>query len=55
VRAGAFGTADFFSGNGNSALSSLAAAAGGGVTAISKGGNDLNGRGCKKHQLRSRD
>ena len=36
ARAGALRTADFFSGNGNGALSSLAAAAGGGVTAISK-------------------
>src|SRR5437763_11662515 len=35
ARAGALGTADFFSGKGNGALSSLAAAAGGGVTAIS--------------------
>src|SRR3954470_11795756 len=35
ARAGALGMADFFSGNGNGALSSLAAAAGGGVTAIS--------------------
>src|SRR5260221_8096457 len=37
ARAGAFGRADFFSGNCNGARSSLAAAAGGGVTAISKG------------------
>jgi hypothetical protein len=36
ARAGALRAADFFSGNGNGALSSLAAAAGGGVTAISK-------------------
>jgi hypothetical protein len=36
VRAGAFGATSFFSGNGNKALSSLAAAAGGGVTAISE-------------------
>src|SRR6478735_2182270 len=35
ARAGALGAADFFSGNGSGALSSLAAAAGGGVTAIS--------------------
>ena len=36
ARAGALRMADFFSGKGNEALSSLAAAAGGGVTAISK-------------------
>ena len=36
ARAGALAAAGFFSGNGNGALSSLAAAAGGGVTAISK-------------------
>jgi hypothetical protein len=36
ARAGASGVEYFFSGNGNGALSSLAAAAGGGVTAISK-------------------
>ena len=36
ARAGALRAADFFSGKGNGALSSLAAAAGGGVTAISK-------------------
>ena len=36
ARAGAVGAADFFSGKGIGALSSLAAAAGGGVTAISK-------------------
>ena len=36
ARAGALGAADFFAGNGNVALSSLAAAAGGGVTAISE-------------------
>jgi hypothetical protein len=36
ARAGALRTADFFSGKGIGALSSLAAAAGGGVTAISK-------------------
>jgi hypothetical protein len=35
VRAGARRAAGFFSGNGKGALSSLAAAAGGGVTAIS--------------------
>jgi hypothetical protein len=58
---GALGAADFFSGEGNfsgndnSALSSLAAAAGGGVTAISKDGNDRLGRASKKHQLRWRD
>jgi hypothetical protein len=51
ARAGAAGAADFFSGKGNGALSSLAAAAGGGVTAISKDGNDRIGRGCKKHQF----
>src|SRR5436190_10936318 len=51
ARAGALGTADFFSGKGNGALSSLAAAAGGGVTAISKDGNDRIGRGFKKHQF----
>jgi hypothetical protein len=53
--AAGFFSGDDFSGNDNSALSSLAAAAGGGVTAISKGSNDLNGRGFKKHQLRLRD
>jgi hypothetical protein len=37
ARAGALRAADFFSGKGYGALSSLAAAAGGGVTAISKG------------------
>src|SRR5436190_4625361 len=51
ARAGALGAADFFSGNGNGALSSLAAAAGGGVTAISKGNNDRIGRGSKKRHL----
>src|SRR5258705_97586 len=51
ARAGALRATDFFSGKGIGALSSLAAAAGGGVTAISKGGNDRLGRGCKKHQL----
>jgi hypothetical protein len=51
ARAGAAGTADFFSGKGDGTLSSLAAAAGGGVTAISKGSNDRIGRGCKKHQF----
>src|SRR6266478_3888656 len=50
ARAGALGRADFLSGNGNGALSSLAAAAGGGVTAISKGGQYGIGRGCKKRQ-----
>src|SRR3954470_15293890 len=51
ARAGALGRADFFSGNGNGALSSLAAAAVGGVTAISKGSNDRIGRGSKKRHL----
>src|SRR5216117_2531199 len=51
ARAGAVGAADFFAGKGNVALSSLAAAAGGGVTAISRDGNDRIGRGCKKHQF----
>src|SRR3954469_8698404 len=36
ARAGAVGAARFFSGEGSGGLSSLAAAAGGGVTAISK-------------------
>ena len=45
ARAGALRAADFFSGKGIGALSSLAAAAGGGVTAISKGSNDRIGRG----------
>src|SRR5260370_39818425 len=39
ARAGAARASGLFSGNGNGALSSLAAAAGGGVTAISKGSN----------------
>src|SRR6476469_2177168 len=51
ARAGALRTADFFSGKGIGALSSLAAAAGGGVTAISEGSNNRIGRGCKKHQF----
>jgi hypothetical protein len=55
ARAGALRTADFFSGKGNGALSSLAAAAGGGVTAISKGSNDRLGRGFKKHQIARHD
>ena len=44
ARAGALGAADFVSGNGNGALSSLAAAAGGGVTAISMGRKNGIGR-----------
>ena len=51
ARAGALRATDFFSGNGNGALSSLAAAAGGGVTAISKGSNRGIGRGSKKRHL----
>jgi len=51
ARAGAVGAANFFSGKGNGALSSLAAAAGGGVTAILEGSNDRLGRGFKKHQI----
>src|SRR6266702_3149420 len=48
ARAGALGAADFFSGNGNRALSSLAAAAGGGVTAISEVDNIESGEALKK-------
>src|SRR6266404_6134500 len=51
ARASVVGAADFFSGNGNGALSSLAAAAGGGVTAISKTVISRIGREFKKHQL----
>src|SRR5215204_3375944 len=51
ARAGAVGAANFFSGNGIGTLSSLAAAAGGGVTAISKAVIFRIGRGCKKHQF----
>ena len=51
ARAGALRTADFFSGKGIGALSSLAAAAGGGVTAISKAVNFESGEACKKHQF----
>ena len=50
ARAGALRIAALFSGKGNGALSSLAAAAGGGVTAISKAVIRI-GRGCKKHQF----
>ena len=60
ARAGALGgvalaAADFFSGKGNGALSSLAATAGGGVTAISKGNNYRIGRGSKKRHLVGND
>ena len=51
ARAGALRTADFFSGKGIGALSSLAAAAGGGVTAISKAVIVESGEACKKHQF----
>ena len=47
--------ADFFSGNGNGALSSLAAAAGGGVTAISDGSNYRIGRASKNDNCRGID
>jgi hypothetical protein len=47
ARAGAVRVADFFSGKGNEALSSLAAAADGGVT-DELGSNDRIGRGPKK-------
>src|SRR3954469_5486272 len=47
ARAGALRTADFFSGKGIGALSSLAAAAGGGVTAISKAVNFESGEVVK--------
>ena len=47
ARAGAVGAAGFFSGKGIGALSSLAAAAGGGVTAISKAVNFESGEGVK--------
>ncbi len=50
ARAGALRATDFFSGNGIGALSSLAATAGGGVTAISKAVMVEFGRGFKKHQ-----
>src|SRR5215207_11346218 len=51
ARAGALRTTDFFSGKGSGTLSSLAAVAGGGVTAISKAVIFRIGRGCKKHQF----
>ena len=55
ARAGALRReAVFFSGTGIGALSSLAAAAGGGVTAISKAVIRI-GRGCKKHQFARSD
>ena len=47
ARAGALRTADFFSGKGIGALSSLAAAAGGGVTVISKAVNFESGEVVK--------
>src|ERR1700726_3727990 len=50
ARAGALRAADFFSGSGNDALSSRAAAAGGGVTLELKA-NDRIGRGSKKRQM----
>jgi len=53
--AGALAAADFFSGKGNGALSSLAATAGGGVTAISKGNNYRIGRSFKKGHLDGND
>jgi hypothetical protein len=43
--------ADFFSGKGNSALSSLAAAAGGGVTIKTRVQKNRIGRAAKKRQL----
>src|SRR2546423_4301895 len=52
ARAGAEGAADFFSGQGIGALSSLAAAAGGGVTAISKAVMIDSGEGLKKTKCR---
>jgi hypothetical protein len=56
ARAGAFGAADFFSGRGNAMLSSLAAAAGGGVTAEKLGHqNDRIGRVPKKQRLACND
>ena len=55
ARAGALRKADFFSGKGIGALSSLAAAAGGGVTAISKGNKCRIGRSFKKHQITRQD
>jgi hypothetical protein len=51
ARAGAVRAADFFSGKGKGALSSLAAAAGGGVTAILGRRNYRIGRTTKKRQL----
>src|ERR1700731_2214480 len=48
ARAGAVSTAGFFSGNGNEALSSLAAAAGGGVTVELGCRNYRNQRDPKK-------
>ena len=58
ARAGALRTADFFSGNGSGkgieALSSLAAAAGGGVTAISKAVMIESGEGAKNTNRRAR-
>src|ERR1035441_7332478 len=52
ARAGAGRVADFFSGRGNEALSSLAAAAGGGVpVALGARRNDRIGRAAKKRQL----
>src|SRR3954447_5640334 len=53
--AGALAAADFFSGKGNGALSSLAATAGGGVTAISKGNNYGIGQSFKKGHLDGND
>jgi hypothetical protein len=47
ARAGALRMADFFSGKGIGALSSLAATAGGGVTAISKAVNFESGEVVK--------
>jgi hypothetical protein len=54
VRAGARRAAGFFSGNGKGALSSLAAAAGGGVTAISIKQKWESAK-FKKRQLAPRD
>jgi hypothetical protein len=52
ARAGALRkVADFFSGNGSGALSSLAATAGGGVTAISMGRTSRIGRSLEKQHL----
>src|SRR5260370_38029476 len=52
ARAGALRAADFFSGNGNGARPSLAAAAGGGVPAISKGRHRSSARGSQQRHLR---